>query len=150
MADKIVVLRDGVVEQIGAPLDLYDNPVNVFVAGFLGSPAMNFLPATVTAAGVKAHDGTIVAPLAAGMHEGQSVTFGVRPEHIRLGSEGMGARVGVVEPTGAETIVLLHVGDAPVTVTLHERASIRPGDEVRLISAPGKGHIFDAATGQRI
>ncbi|MGC9447981.1 ABC transporter ATP-binding protein [Cereibacter johrii] len=150
MADKIVVLRDGMVEQIGAPLDLYDNPANLFVAGFLGSPAMNFLPATVTAAGVRAHDGTILAPPGAGMREGQSVIFGIRPEHVTLGSEGISARVGVVEPTGAETMVVLHVGDAPVTVTLHERASIRPGAEVRLTAAPGKGHIFDAATGRRL
>ena len=150
MADKIVVLRDGVVEQIGAPLDLYDNPANVFVAGFLGSPAMNFLPATVTAAGVAAEDGTILAPRGPGMTEGQKVTFGIRPEHVALGDHGLLARVGVVEPTGAETMVVLHVGDAPVTVTLHERAALRPGDEVRLAATPGKGHVFDATTGQRI
>ena len=150
MADKIVVLRDGVVEQIGAPLDLYDNPVNVFVAGFLGSPAMNFLPAKVTAAGILSEDGTLLAPRGAGMQDGQTVTFGIRPEHITLGTDGVLARVSVVEPTGADTMVVLHAGEAPITVTLHERVALRPGEEVRISAAPGKGHIFDAKTGARL
>ncbi|OYR13357.1 ABC transporter ATP-binding protein [Brucella thiophenivorans] len=150
MADKIVVLRDGLIEQIGSPLDLYDNPVNMFVAGFLGSPAMNFLPAKVTNTGIVAEDGTLLAPLTAALTEGQSVIFGIRPEHISLGGEGVRARISVVEPTGADTMLVLHVGDAPITVTLHERVTLKTGEEVRISVRPGKGHIFDAASGARL
>src|SRR5690606_20231207 len=106
-ADKIVVMRDGLVEQIGAPLELYDRPVNQFVAGFIGSPAMNFIPGRVTAGGFASDDGLVVlgAPCA-GLADGAPVMLGVRPEHIFIDPDGLPAELLLVEPTGSETQVL--------------------------------------------
>ena len=111
MADRIVVMHDGIVEQVGSPLDLYDNPANTFVAGFIGSPAMNFFQGTLRRNGgiwVEADDGTkLPAPGEVGGSDGQKVVYGVRPEHLTLsgGSNGVPAKVEVVEPTGADTLV---------------------------------------------
>ena len=107
MADKIVVMRDGVVEQTGSPLELYDHPVNQFIAGFIGSPAMNFLPGELKRLGSEAHvefaDGmSRPAPANA---SGLDVVYGTWPKHIELtgGSDGVATEVVVVEPTGADT-----------------------------------------------
>ncbi|MFL5170487.1 MAG: ABC transporter ATP-binding protein, partial [Microvirga sp.] len=113
MADKIVVMHDGVVEQIGAPLELYDRPVNLFVAGFIGSPAMNFVDATLRRADgsavAVAADGTQlpVPPDVAGQ-DGQPIVYGIRPEHLEFvpAGQGLSVDVVVVEPTGAETLVV--------------------------------------------
>src|SRR5207302_10217871 len=107
MADQIVVMRDGVVEQRGGPLELYDHPANLFVAGFIGSPAMNFLPGTLRRAAREARvelDGgtSIAAPLNAGGTDGQPVIVGMRPEHLALAERGIPSKVVVVEPTGAD------------------------------------------------
>src|SRR5205814_8712410 len=116
MGDRIVVMRDGRIEQVGSPLDLYDHPVNVFVAGFIGSPAMNFVPATLRrqggAASLVLDDGTMLAaPRSAGGSDGQPVVLGTRPEHLRLASEGgIASRVVVMEPTGADTFVACRHG----------------------------------------
>src|SRR6187200_1026580 len=93
MADKIVVMHDGVVEQVGEPLELYDHPANLFVAGFIGSPAMNFVDATIKrnggAARVELQDGTLLdAPLRSGGQDGQPVVYGTRPEHLSLSDAG--------------------------------------------------------------
>src|ERR1043165_3246033 len=109
MADRIVVMRDGIVEQTGTPLDLYDTPVNIFVAGFIGSPAMNLVPGVARsngAAPVVEFDGGIRLPLptSARASDGQPVLYGMRPEHCVLSpGGGLPAEVGVVEPTGADT-----------------------------------------------
>src|SRR6187397_1089449 len=112
MADQIVVMRDGLVEQMGSPLQLYDHPANLFVAGFIGSPAMNFLPGTLRradgAARVELGDGTRVgAPAGTSGSDAQPVIFGTRPEHLMLvdGTRGgtIPTEVVVVEPTGADT-----------------------------------------------
>ena len=110
MADKIVVMRDGVVEQTGSPLELYDHPVNQFIAGFIGSPAMNFLPGELNQLDSETHvefaDGmSRPAPANASGLDGQNVVYGTRPEHIELtgGSDGVATEVVVVEPTGADT-----------------------------------------------
>src|SRR5580765_3811591 len=105
MGDQIVVMKDGRIEQTGSPLDLYDHPANLFVAGFIGSPAMNFLPGTLRRGGAGAHvelpDGTLLAaPRASGGTDGQSVVFGTRPEHLTLADAGgIPAKVVVMEPT---------------------------------------------------
>src|ERR1700704_3647650 len=109
MADKIVVMHDGLVEQIGAPLDLYDRPQNLFVAGFIGSPAMNFLNGAIRSNGraeFESNDG-IRLPLAAapGVSDGRQVICGIRPEHFSLADDGAEAEIVVVEPTGSETQV---------------------------------------------
>ncbi|MFZ8941217.1 MAG: ABC transporter ATP-binding protein, partial [Gemmobacter sp.] len=109
MADRIVVMRDGHIAQVGAPLEVYDRPANVFVAGFIGSPAMNLLPATVAGGGEVEVGGTrLAAPEVAGLAPGTAVTYGVRPEHLDLADTGLAARVAVVEPTGSETHLVLH------------------------------------------
>src|SRR3546814_8508416 len=121
MADRIVVMHDGIVDQIGAPLELYDNPANTFVAGFIGSPAMNFLNGTVTRAdgapAVTTKEGlSLPVPPATGAREGTAVVYGFRPEHLSLSANGarLPAHVDVVEPTGADTLVYCKVGGRPI------------------------------------
>src|SRR5450759_4124012 len=122
MADQIVVMRDGIVEQRGGPLDLYDHPSNLFVAGFIGSPSMNFLPGILKrdGAGAQVHfaDGaSVAAPVRAGGYDRQRVIYGVRPEHLLLdtGGNGIKTAVMVVEPTGADTQVFCKFGDIEIT-----------------------------------
>src|SRR5262249_48039960 len=102
MADKIVVMHDGLVEQIGAPLELYDRPVNRFVAGFIGSPAMNFLPGRANGGGVSLASGFSVS-LKKNLEAGREVIVGIRPEHLEISDQGFEAEVVVIEPTGSET-----------------------------------------------
>jgi multiple sugar transport system ATP-binding protein len=157
MADKIVVLHDGLVEQIGAPLDLYDRPANLFVAGFIGSPAMNFLEGRVeTAPGgarfVTATGDALALPAAAAAHAGRAVTAGVRPEHLRLAAadEGLATTVVVVEPTGSETQVVLRLGDKDLICLLRERIATGAGAALPVTAEPSVIHLFDAATGRRL
>jgi multiple sugar transport system ATP-binding protein len=155
MADKIVVMKDGVVEQTGSPLELYDAPANTFVAGFIGSPAMNFLAGEVRpadgAAQIAFGEGLAV-PLPAGSpaKPGQKVLFGTRPEHLGIGGEGLPAEVVVVEPTGADTQLYCEVGGHDIVVVLRDRTSCRAGDRIHLVPDLSKAHVFDAASGQRL
>ena len=151
MADKIVVMRDGIVEQIGAPLELYDHPANTFVAGFIGSPAMNMLAGVARGPSVALASGTSVpAPLAAG--DGREVLYGIRPEHLALGdpATGLPAEVVVVEPTGADTQVVCRVGTQDVIAMLRDRVACRPGDRVGLMPDASRAHLFDAGSGARL
>jgi multiple sugar transport system ATP-binding protein len=157
MADQIVVMRDGIVEQRGKPLELYDHPANLFVAGFIGSPAMNFLPGTLRfangAAKIELEGGGIVpAPRDTKGSDGQNVIFGTRPEHLELGreGEGLGATVVVVEPTGADTQVFSKFGDVEVTSVFRERHDFRAGDSIRLVPDHERSHLFDAETGKSL
>jgi multiple sugar transport system ATP-binding protein len=157
MADQIVVMRDGVVEQRGGPLDLYDHPANLFVAGFIGSPAMNFIPGKLRRAGGRAEveiaSGTrLPAPPGAAGEDGQQVIFGTRPEHLALaqGSEGIGAEVVVVEPTGADTQVFAKVGETEVTAVFRERHPFQAGEAIRLVPDHVRTHLFDAASGKSL
>ena len=157
MADRIVVLHDGVVEQVGEPLELYDHPANLFVAGFIGSPAMNFVEATIKRNGgppsALTPNGTRL-PLSsqAGGRDGQQVVYGIRPEHLDLadGGAGLPAEVVVVEPTGAEILVFTQLAGQEVAVVFKERHKFRPGDKIGLTPHPGTIHLFDKQTGQRI
>ena len=156
MADRIVVMKDGRIEQIGTPLELYDHPANVFVAGFIGSPAMNFLPATLRrdAAGARLElaDGTRLRRAGAGRrHDGQSVVLGTRPEHLQLASEGgIPTRVVVVEPTGADTFVAGRYGATEVAAVFRERHDFAPGSTIHLQPDLQRAHLFDAGSGQRL
>ncbi|SDH71749.1 ABC transporter ATP-binding protein [Alloyangia pacifica] len=154
MADKIVVMRDGRVEQIGAPLDLYDNPQNVFVAGFIGSPSMNFLHGAVATRGGEKRfisDGGLELPLPpTAAREGQGVTYGIRPEHIGIGAGGIPVRVVVVEPTGSETQVFAKAGSDLIDAVVKDRIAARPGTEVGFIIDPALVHLFDRESEQRI
>ncbi len=148
MADKIVVMQGGHIEQMGAPLDLYDRPANVFVAGFIGSPAMNLIEGRVTDGAVEALSTRL--PLPAKAEEGREVIYGVRPEHLVLAETGIAASVAVVEPTGSETHVVMRAGDQELIGLFRERHGFRPGQEVVLAPDPNAVHLFDKATGARI
>jgi multiple sugar transport system ATP-binding protein len=155
MADRIVVMRDGIVEQTGGPLDLYDHPTNTFVAGFIGSPAMNIIPGTArTGAGglfIEFGDGvTLPAPGGARAVDGQPVLFGLRPEHCALGASGLPVQVVVVEPTGADTQLYCRFDGREVTATIGDRTNCRPGDRINLAPDFGRAHLFDAASGLRL
>ena len=156
MGDKIVVMRDGRIEQTGSPLDLYDNPANQFVAGFIGSPAMNFLPGTLKRSGGVAHielpDGTrLEAPARAGGVDGQPIVFGTRPEHLTLAdSGGIAARVIVMEPTGMDTFIACRHEGVDLSAVFRERHDFAPGSTVHLLPDLQRAHLFDAGTGQRL
>jgi multiple sugar transport system ATP-binding protein len=155
MADKIVVMQGGHVEQIGAPLDLYDRPANLFVAGFIGSPAMNMLPGQVEPGGFRAEAGG-VWPLPGRMNgavngvTGRRAVYGIRPEHFRLAEEGLPAVVHVVEPTGSETQVIAHAGEAKMVCAFRDRIRAQPGETIRIMPDPASVHLFDEETGHRI
>src|SRR2546425_48038 len=158
MADRIVVMHDGRVEQIGTPLELYDRPGNLFVAQFIGSPAMNVIEGTVRRANGAAHveaGAGIRWPLGnASGGDGQRVAYGIRPEHLTLASAtAAGAVAGeiiVVEPTGAETELLVQAGEAQIVLVTHGRPVVNPGDKIGLAVDPAMVHVFDKASGQRI
>jgi multiple sugar transport system ATP-binding protein len=154
MADKIVVMHDGLVEQIGAPLELYDRPDNIFVAGFIGSPAMNFFKGKVGANGSAAFEtsGGVKLPLGAKPlgSDGRSAVYGVRPEHFALADDGAPGEVIVVEPTGSEIQVAAKIGGQEVTAVFRERHNFKPGDKIRLKPDPKLVHLFDEPTGKRL
>ena len=155
MGDKIVVMRDGRIEQTGSPLELYDRPANVFVAGFIGSPAMNFLPGTLRhdggVASVRLGDGTeLAAPLDAGGVDGQPVIMGMRPEHLTLADTGIPSRVVVVEPTGADTFVACRHEGNDFSVVFRERHAFAPDTTIHLQPDVRRAHLFDAGSGQRL
>jgi multiple sugar transport system ATP-binding protein len=171
LADQIVVMRDGRIEQTGAPLELYDRPQSQFVASFIGSPCMNFLPGKVQRAehgqAVLLQDGTRL-PLAAELRAepDQPVLLGVRPEHLRLVSadgsraesspadgstaESIAASVKLVENTGADTLVGCEHQGHPLCLLLRERHSFQSGSTIRIAADPARLHVFDAASGQRL
>jgi multiple sugar transport system ATP-binding protein len=149
MADRIVVMRDGRISQVGAPLDLYDHPANVFVAGFIGSPAMNLMQGEVTAEGSFASPG-IALPMPAPLQPGRKVTYGIRPEHLHLTETGLPVTVVVVEPTGSEIHLVLRAGEQELTAVIRERRAFTPGQTLHVTPEPGMVHLFDTATGERI
>ena len=156
MGDKIVVMRDGRIEQTGSPLDLYDHPANQFVAGFIGSPAMNFLPGTLrrtsSTAHVELNDGTQLdaPPQAAGV-DGQPIVYGTRPEHLTLaGVGGIPAKVVVMEPTGMDTFVACRHEGVELSAVFRERHDFEPGSTIHLVPDLRRAHLFDAASGKRL
>jgi multiple sugar transport system ATP-binding protein len=149
MADRIVVMHDGIIEQIGTPLELFDRPGTLFVAQFIGSPAMNVFSGVVRSGQVEGLGAQW--PLAPGMAaEGQAVSYGVRPTDLRLAASGIPGRVIIVEPTGAETELLVEVGGQQMVVVIHGRTQAQPGDPVHLEFDVAKSHVFDAASGLRL
>ncbi len=149
MADRIVVMHDGIIEQIGTPLELFDRPGNLFVAQFIGSPAMNVFAGVVQQGAVQALGERWPLPERTAA-EGQQVHYGVRPTDLRLTDQGIAAQVVIVEPTGAETELLLEVSGQRVVVVMHGRTDARPGDTVHLAVDDKRIHIFDAASGLRL
>ena len=153
MADRIVVMRDGVVEQTGAPLELYDRPATLFVASFIGSPSMNLLKGSVTVKGKPAFvtEAGVELPLKAAPSniDGRPCIYGIRPEHLAIGGD-FKAEVSVVEPTGSETQVFAKVGGHPIVTVLRDRISAQPGETMLLSPNLDAVHLFDAESGKRL
>ena len=151
MADKIVVMQAGMIEQIGSPLELYDRPVNRFVAGFIGSPSMNLLNGTVRHRDgeirVEFEPGGVSVPISIALEDGRPVTFGVRPEHLSLAEDGLAVTVSVVEPTGSETHVISRFNSSEITTVFRERHTFRPGQTIHLQPLGQHVHLFDAESG---
>ena len=158
MGSRIVVMRDGNIMQVDTPLNLYDYPNNKFVAGFIGSPSMNFVTGKVQN-GQFMVGGSAVAPqgrLAESLkaYEGKDVTMGIRPEHLGLrgmsnlpeGSNVVRGRVVVVEPLGAQTDFIVEIAGQTVTVKVDGQARIQPGDNVELLIDQRRLHAFDMET----
>ncbi|MDC9813723.1 MULTISPECIES: ABC transporter ATP-binding protein [Rhizobium] len=154
MADKIVVMHDGVVEQIGSPLELYDKPVNLFVGGFIGSPAMNMIKGRLdpeNPARFNAPDGTalpVANPPADAI--GRDLVYGLRPEYILLDANGLPGEIVVIEPTGYETHLILKLGGSDLSCVFRERVNARPGETLRVAIDAAHVHLFDAESGRRL
>jgi multiple sugar transport system ATP-binding protein len=150
MADKIVVMRNGVIEQVGSPLELYDFPANVFVASFIGSPSMNLLPAHIEE-GSSLRLGAVRLALPTGPLPSGAVTCGIRPEHLTLADDnGLAVEVRSFEPTGSETLIQGTLDDLALTVLLRERVALKAGQTIRLKVDPRHVHVFDAGSGVRL
>jgi len=150
MADKIVILRDGYIEQQGSPLEVYDKPANLFVAEFIGSPAMNLLKGEVTPAGIRLSEGTVLPlPPVNNARQGQKVVYGIRPEHFTFGS-GTPAKVVVVEPTGPEIHIYADLGGQEICAITQERMKLARDDALLLSPRLDKVHLFDAESGKAL
>ncbi len=155
MADRIVVMNEGRIEQIGRPLELYDNPVNVFVAGFIGTPSMNFLAARVDLTGSmpKATLPTgdeLPLPELNGLRQSENIIYGMRPEHCSIADAGTAVVVDVIEPMGAETQLILKLGYASIVVTIRDRVSLHHGEKIKILPDVSKVVIFKVDTGTRV
>ena len=156
MADRIVVMHDGIIEQIGTPLELFDRPGNLFVAQFIGSPSMNVLEGTLHQADgqnwVEAEGQRWPVAAIAAAQNGQNVHYGVRPSDFSLSAtqSGIAATVVVVEPTGAETELLLQVGQTKLVLVMHGRTDVQPDQTVYLQLNPAKTHVFNRDSGARM
>jgi multiple sugar transport system ATP-binding protein len=157
MADIIVILRDGVIEQMGRPLQVYDHPANLFVAEFIGSPAMNLLRGTVEGEGegpaVRLPEGiALPLPVSAPVRAGQSVVYGIRPEHLRPSRDGGGvdARINVVEPTGPEIHIYADIAGHEVCAITDDRVEFQAGQRLGLMPRLERIHLFDQATGRSL
>ena len=153
MADIVVVMRNGSIEQIGRPLDLYDNPKNRFVAGFIGSPAMNFLPVNTEAGSAKFsfEDGQSLS-LAKFKHLEGKFLIGIRPEHFQQqkSRNGLSVTIEALEQTGAETLLQCRSGSQQIVIVLHERFVAKPGDQYRFSFSLSDLHLFEVDTGTAI
>ncbi|MFY8154172.1 MAG: ABC transporter ATP-binding protein [Hyphomicrobiales bacterium] len=154
MADVIVILRDGYIEQVGRPLEVYDRPENLFVAEFIGSPSMNLIKGEVVsengALGVKAATVTLPLPSGATLTPGQKVVYGIRPEHWTPGQSGLPAKVSVIEPTGPEIHIYADLGEQEVCAITSERLTLNVGETVHLAPRLDRIHVYDQGTGKAL
>ncbi len=151
LADRLVVMNAGNVDQIGPPLDLYERPATVFVAGFIGSPAMNLVAGHLDPGGVALGD-LVLAPDGRTGEPGRNVTIGMRPENLELAGDGpILLKTELLERLGADTIVHGRLGDGTaLTARTPGALALRLGETVRLAIAPEHIHLFDAESGQRL
>ena len=156
LADRIVVMRGGAIEQVGTPDEVYNRPASQFVGGFIGSPMMNFLRCRVdrAAPAIVLGDGVRIAADARRLpRDGDEFTVGIRPEHFALaeaGRPGFAARADVVEPLGSDTLVFMRVGEADVVARLPPSLGIAPGDRLDVAVDPASLHFFDRSTGMAV
>ncbi len=150
MADRIVVMNGGAVEQVGSPLELYDRPANLFVAGFIGSPSMNILSGRLENGSFQTADGTTFAVPGMAAFGSRDVRLGIRPEHLRLDPNGLRAEIITVEPTGSETQVFMRLGGHDVVGVFRERITNAPGEMLSVSIDAERVHLFDPATGKRL
>ena len=150
MADQIVVMQGGRIEQVGAPLELYDRPANAFVAAFIGSPSMNLLEGRITGGMVDVGGTRLPLPAGVASDEGREVIYGIRPEHLHEAAEGVTGKVAVIEPTGSETHVVVRLAGRELTAVFRNRVAFAPGATITLAPDSDASHLFDKATGQRI
>jgi multiple sugar transport system ATP-binding protein len=162
LADRIAVMKGGVIQQLDEPLKIYNRPVNLFVAGFIGSPSMNFVRGRTTSGGSAISFGTLTIPLAGYQAAGtiadsRDVILGLRPEHMRLnggpaaaGDVVVDAVVELDEPMGADSLVWLRVEDKPVSVRVESKTRYQPGQPVKLTFNLGAASVFDAETEKRL
>ncbi|MES2146192.1 MAG: sn-glycerol-3-phosphate ABC transporter ATP-binding protein UgpC [Pseudomonadota bacterium] len=150
MADQIVVMQAGRIEQVGAPLELYDRPANTFVAAFIGSPSMNMIHGKVAGHMVETETSRLPLPPDVILPDGTAVIYGIRPEHLGFADAGLSGIVAVVEPTGSEMHVVARVDGQDVTAVFRERVTVRPGDAITLAPVAANVHVFDKANGQRL
>jgi multiple sugar transport system ATP-binding protein len=159
LADRIVVMRDGHIEQVGTPMEVFNHPRTAFVATFIGSPPMNLLPATVSGGAVRLADGTAVPVpdrLKNQAREGQRVQLGIRPDDISpvghgLSQDGPGAEVeltvDLAEPLGMESLIYTHLAGQEVQAKLYGPRIVQPGERLTFRLALDRAHLFDATTG---
>lgn len=150
LADRIVVMNNGSIEQIGAPLELYDRPMNRFVAEFIGSPAMNMIEGKIEDGKFMSPDGLVVPMETAAGRNLDRAIFGIRPEHVSLATEGLNGTVNVVEPVGSETHVVIKLGAQKILCAFRDRGTFQPGESIRLRFDSAFAHIFDEPSGKRI
>ena len=151
MADTIVVMNSGRIEQAGPPLQLYENPDNVFVAGFIGTPEMNLLQGRAEGGRFHSGEGLVLPlPAVAGPLEGRRLTYGLRPQHVAPQADGLEAVVELVEPTGESQEVSLRAEGAALSMVLHGAPPLAPGHRLRIGWDPAQVRLFDAATGLRV
>jgi multiple sugar transport system ATP-binding protein len=153
LADRVIVLDRGVIQQAGSPMELYREPANTFVAGFIGSPAMNFFEATIRGNTAQTADGTsFVFASGQASEDGTSVIVGVRPEHFQRhkAETGLTGTVSFVEPTGGLTFVTIDVAGIPVVVTTNGEDMVRPGEDLTVYVPPKQVYVFERLSGRRL
>jgi multiple sugar transport system ATP-binding protein len=150
LADRVVVMNQGRVQQTGTPDEIYNRPNNLFVASFLGNPQMNLVRGRAERTQGMLHfaSGGLQLPIAAfAATEGQEITLGLRPEDCALSDSGQPAGVSLVSPLGSETHVTVNMGGVELVVRLPKDVSVHPGDALRLAADPRRIHVFDTASG---
>ena len=153
LADRMIVMNAGRAEQIGAPMEVYDNPASIFVAGFIGSPAMNFLPGRVKGAVLEIGDGLsmpIPVSMKEKMPEGAAITFGIRPEHLQIGDSGLPLTVDSAEALGADSLIHGKLGAHSVVVRCDGHAKFDVGARLLVAPATDKHYYFETSSGTRI
>ena len=153
MADKIVVMNEGLVEQTGAPLDLYDKPVNIFVAGFIGSPSMNLFNASINSNSINLGSaGSIPITRNTTSENNLDITLGIRPSHMDISKNGEGLKfqIDVIEPTGADSLVYGKINDTECCVQTSERLNLKSGEIIHILPNEDNLHFFDNQSNERI